>query len=69
MMHENVECPHPLDRVVYYQLNVSRDSRITAADLTGGINPYVWRIEYCGKCLKILRTLGEVPAEELARFK
>lgn len=59
------ECTHPPGRQLYTQLNVSRDPRITVADLLGGINPYVWRIEYCGECGFVFETYGEVPQREL----
>jgi hypothetical protein len=59
------ECPHKPEWQMYRQLNQKVDDpfKITVADLCGGINPYVWRIEYCGGCGKTTRTYGEVPEE------
>jgi len=55
------ECAHPPERQLYMQLNADPSLRITIADLCGGINPYVWRVEYCGICLTIRHAFGDVP--------
>lgn len=61
-------CEHPPERQRYIQLNVESARGITIADVLGGINPYVWRIEYCGECWLVFKTFGEVPNEELANL-
>ena len=58
-------CTHPPDQQLYMQLNSEPSMRITVADLIGGINPYVWRVEYCGVCHIITRSLGDVPQSEV----
>ena len=62
-------CDHPPGKRMYRHLNVSQDLRITAADLLGGINPYVWRVEYCGKCNAVLREFGDVPENVRAEYQ
>jgi hypothetical protein len=57
-----INCTHPEDSQMYRQLNKSRELAVTVADLCGGINPYIWREEYCGECGEILRTLGDKPS-------
>lgn len=61
------DCKHPENRQMYRQLNISTELRITAADLMGGINPYHWRVEYCGDCGKVTRRYGDVPADVATR--
>jgi hypothetical protein len=60
-------CLHPPEWAMYEQLNqpVADPGRITVADLCGGINPYVWRVEYCGACNKVIKTFGDVPERYL----
>jgi hypothetical protein len=56
------DCKHPKERQMYYQLNLpDGPPRITVTDLLGGINPYLWRIEYCWDCGEILKSYGDVP--------
>lgn len=54
---------------MYHQINIDPSLRITVMDLIGGINPYVWRIEYCSVCNHVSRSLGPVPLEEIEHHK
>jgi hypothetical protein len=65
MIIDKTVCTHPADRQLYKQLNSEPHPRITVADLLGGVNPYVWRVEYCAACGQIMKTFGDVPEEEL----
>lgn len=53
---------------MYRQLNRDTSLRMTIADLTGGINPYIWRIEYCSLCRSVLKKYGDVTADELTHL-